>query len=222
MSLLVKDINLAIKQSAKAGLIPVIRLNGTSDISWEKYPVTMGNVVYTSSTGKAAAYFNDTYSLSQYLILPYTNPEKFTFCFWLYAIDGYYYTAISLTTAALNSYIMALQVDTAVNGYGNGLRVYTAMPNQWTNQPTGSFSVQQWTHYAVTINQITFVEQLYVNGVLADTRTGSGSSLSRTDRFVLGRSGDNSRGFWGYIRQFAVFNTILTPYEVRDIYLATV
>jgi hypothetical protein len=183
---------------------------------------TMGNVVYTSSTGKAAAYFNDTYSLSQYLILPYTNPEKFTFCFWLYAIDGYYYTAISLTTAALNSYIMALQVDTAVNGYGNGLRVYTAMPDQWTNQPTGSFSVQQWTHYAVTINQITFVEQLYVNGVLADTRTGSGSSLSRTDRFVLGRSGDNSRGFWGYIRQFAVFNTILTPYEVRDIYLATV
>jgi hypothetical protein len=183
---------------------------------------TMGNVVYNSSTGKAAAYFNDTYSLSQYLILPYTNPEKFTFCFWLYAIDGYYYTAISLTTAALNSYIIALQVDTAVNGYGNGLRVYTAMPDQWTNQPTGSFSVQQWTHYAVTINQITFVEQLYVNGVLADTRTGSGSSLSRTDRFVLGRSGDNSRGFWGYIRQFAVFNTILTPYEVRDIYLATV
>ena len=48
MSLLVKDINLAIKQSAKLGLIPVIRLNGTSDISWEKYPVTMGNVVYTN------------------------------------------------------------------------------------------------------------------------------------------------------------------------------
>ena len=48
MSLLVKDINLAIKQSAKAGLIPVIRLNGTSDISWEKYPVTIGNVVYTN------------------------------------------------------------------------------------------------------------------------------------------------------------------------------
>ena len=48
MELLVKDINLAIKQSAKAGLTPVIRLNGTSDISWEKYPVKMGNVVYTN------------------------------------------------------------------------------------------------------------------------------------------------------------------------------
>jgi hypothetical protein len=48
MRLLVADINLAIKQSAKAGLIPVIRLNGTSDIAWEKYPVTVGNVTYSN------------------------------------------------------------------------------------------------------------------------------------------------------------------------------
>lgn len=33
---LVKDIELGIKQSAKLGLIPVFRLNGTSDIAWEK------------------------------------------------------------------------------------------------------------------------------------------------------------------------------------------
>jgi hypothetical protein len=36
---LVKDIELAIKQSNKLGLIPVFRLNGTSDLSWEKYEV---------------------------------------------------------------------------------------------------------------------------------------------------------------------------------------
>jgi hypothetical protein len=48
MSLLVKDIELGIKQSAKAGLIPVFRLNGTSDLSWEKYSVTRNGVVYTN------------------------------------------------------------------------------------------------------------------------------------------------------------------------------
>ena len=48
MQLLVKDINLAIKQSAKAGLIPVFRLNGTSDIAFEKYPVKLGNIVYAN------------------------------------------------------------------------------------------------------------------------------------------------------------------------------
>jgi hypothetical protein len=48
MSLLVKDILLAIKQSEKKGLIPVFRLNGTSDLSWEKYSAKLGNVVYTN------------------------------------------------------------------------------------------------------------------------------------------------------------------------------
>ena len=39
MKALVDDIELAIKQSGKKGLVPVFRLNGTSDLSWEKYPV---------------------------------------------------------------------------------------------------------------------------------------------------------------------------------------
>jgi hypothetical protein len=46
MEWLVKDIELAIKQSAKKNLIPVFRLNGTSDISWEKYEVIRNGVLY--------------------------------------------------------------------------------------------------------------------------------------------------------------------------------
>jgi hypothetical protein len=48
MTLLVKDIILAIKQSERLNLVPVIRLNGTSDISFEKYSVKMNNVVYSN------------------------------------------------------------------------------------------------------------------------------------------------------------------------------
>jgi len=36
---LINDIELAIKQSARLGLTPVFRLNGTSDISFEKYSI---------------------------------------------------------------------------------------------------------------------------------------------------------------------------------------
>lgn len=43
---LVKDIELAIKQSAKLDLIPVFRLNGTSDLSFEKYEVVRNGVLY--------------------------------------------------------------------------------------------------------------------------------------------------------------------------------
>lgn len=43
---LVADIELAIRQCTKTGFIPVFRLNGTSDIAWEKYPVVRGGVMY--------------------------------------------------------------------------------------------------------------------------------------------------------------------------------
>ena len=39
---LVKDINKAIKFAARKGLTPVFRLNGTSDLSWEKYDAGQG------------------------------------------------------------------------------------------------------------------------------------------------------------------------------------
>ena len=46
MVLLVKDIELAIKQSARLGLIPVFRLNGTSDLAFEKYEVVRNGKLF--------------------------------------------------------------------------------------------------------------------------------------------------------------------------------
>ena len=46
MNQLVADIELAIKQSAKKDLVPVFRLNGTSDLSFEKYEVVRNGKLY--------------------------------------------------------------------------------------------------------------------------------------------------------------------------------
>jgi hypothetical protein len=48
MNLLVKDIELAIKQCIKKGLIPVFRMNGTSDLAFEKYEVIRKGQSYTN------------------------------------------------------------------------------------------------------------------------------------------------------------------------------
>ena len=48
MNLLVKDIELAIKQSAKKNLTPVFRMNGTSDLSFEKYEVLRNGQTYSN------------------------------------------------------------------------------------------------------------------------------------------------------------------------------
>ena len=62
MALLVKDIELAIKQSARLGLTPVFRLNGTSDLSWEKYPVTIkGKVNSDTFIGSVNIVYNNIF-----------------------------------------------------------------------------------------------------------------------------------------------------------------
>lgn len=48
MNLLVKDIELAIKQSKRLGLIPVFRMNGTSDLAFEKYEVNRNEQTYSN------------------------------------------------------------------------------------------------------------------------------------------------------------------------------
>ena len=46
MEWLVQDIELGIKQAAKKNLIPVFRLNGTSDLAWEKYQVVRNGKLF--------------------------------------------------------------------------------------------------------------------------------------------------------------------------------
>ena len=48
MEWLVKDIESAIKKSKKNNLVPVFRLNGTSDLSFEKYEVSRGGKVFNN------------------------------------------------------------------------------------------------------------------------------------------------------------------------------
>ena len=48
MNLLVKDIELGIKQSKRLGLTPVFRMNGTSDLAFEKYEVNRNGQTYTN------------------------------------------------------------------------------------------------------------------------------------------------------------------------------
>lgn len=178
---------------------------------------TLGTVTYTAVGGKSGAFFNN--NIANYIKLNFTNPEQLSLCFWLYPLlDGTttLTSALSLTTDALVSGNMALVVDVTNT---TTLTVYSAIPNQWTSINGGTAS-NAWTHYTITINSKTYVMELYVNGANRVSVTGSGV-LKATDRIVLGRIGSSTRPYWGYIRQFAVFNTILTPYEVQDIFNAS-
>ena len=173
---------------------------------------TNGTVTYTVIAGKLCAYFSN--SMSNYLSIPYTPQTQITLCFWLYCIDAGSYTAVTITNGSLNP---TLQVDLAT-GSSTSTTIYTAMPNQWANQPSGNYGGPgQWAHFAITVNYSTYFEQLYINGTSTATATGSGSPSITQTNIWLGRSGDNGRAYNGYIRQFCLFPSVLTQAQIQAV-----
>ncbi len=189
-------------------------LFNSTDIGTSPQVVTTnGSVSYTIIGGKRCAYFNN--SLNNYLSFPYSNPTNFTLCFWYNAIDSAYYTNVSITNSSVNP---ALQFDTIS---ATQLASYSAIPNQWTGCVVNVAAPGNWNFIAYTLNQTTFAVQMYYNGSLANTASGSGTSFASRNLFFIGRSGDNGRAFNGYIRQFAFFNRILNASEINSYYVQT-
>jgi hypothetical protein len=173
-----------------------------------KTVTTNGTVTYTTVAGKQCAYFSN--SLSNYLSFTFTPSTRITLCFWLYCIDTSYYTAVSINNGSLNP---TLQVD--INPSTNITNIYTAMPSQWSIVPSGNYGgAGQWAHFAITLNYTTYLEQLFINGNFIAAATGSGAPSIAQTQIWLGRSGDNGRAFYGYLRQFCYFPTILTQAQI--------
>jgi len=192
-----------------------LAVNATDEGRSSQPVTTNGTVTYTAIQNKSCAYFSN--SLSNYLNLTFPNPTTFTLCYWYYPNDTGTYTVISITNAGLSP---AMQNDTTGS---TGLVIVAALPNQWTvNRTVTVPAVGNWKFITITINQTTFLSQMYVNGVFANSQTGTGTGFGTRDRYFIGRSGDNSRAFLGYIRQFMVFHRILTADEILSLYNQTI
>lgn len=119
MELLVKDIELAIKQSLRLNLIPVIRLNGTSDISFEKYSVTRNGVEYKNIF---AAFSNITfYDYTKVLNRKVENILNYSLTF--SAADG---NDADVNVAIKQGYNIATVF---------GIKKTVAMPIEYNNRP---------------------------------------------------------------------------------------
>lgn len=125
---------------------------------------------------------------------------------------------------------------------GPDMAVYTALPSHWTcadtiktgeenskvrelsgftvPPQTVNFPTGVWNSYAITIDQTTYTRNVFVNGVLIDECTGTGGLGFSPDMIAIGRGGDGglygatARASTGYVREFAVFDAVLTQAEV--------
>ena len=178
-----------------------------------------GTLSFSNVLGKNCIYINN--NTANFVSLPMANINVFTIAFWFNYTSTSYFTAASYTTAAG---ALAIQFDLVAAGSNTA---YTALPNQWTISPSSSnLGVNTWNFMTLTINQNTYVGNLYMNGVLAISATGSGVFPSSPNLMVLGKSGDQTvaggtRSYQGFLQNFMYFNTVLTAAQVASIYEQT-
>lgn len=75
MAVLVEDIKRLIRKAEKYGMLPAVRLNGTSDIAWEKIKVTVDGINYRSlmEAFPAITFYDYTKILGRKLALSLPN-----------------------------------------------------------------------------------------------------------------------------------------------------
>ena len=174
-----------------------------------------GSIEIKSYNGKMGAYFNN--SMSNFLYFTFNKASKFTFSYWMCAINNNnYYTSVSISN--IQNWNPVFQCDMQ----NNTLFSYVAMPHHWNVQTKNSINyVNNWVHLTYTVDQTNFTVKQYINGNLVSNVRGTEPLPTRADTYIIGRSGDNGRAFDGYINNFYTFNYLLTDVEVQTLYRLT-
>jgi hypothetical protein len=172
-----------------------------------------GTVTYETVLSRTGAYFNNATSpYGNYMSLPFTGGATFTIAFWINLISVPNYTVWSLSasstggTPGITCRRFNVQIDIVVSFSDDIVRILTF------NQPNNS----GWTHIALTVNNVTGVCSVSRNGIFQTSITGNGVVMN-TSYLILGKGGNS--GMNGYLRNFYVFNTILTQANITELAL---
>ena len=177
-----------------------------------------GTLSFSNVLGKNCVFINS--STANFVSVPIANSTFFTFAFWFNYTSTAYFTVISYVNGGnLTNSGLAMNVDLVASGSN---LAFTALPGQWTNIPgSTNLGPNTWNFMAITVNQETFVENVYMNGALASTATGTGAFTNSPSLLVLGKSADNARSYQGFLQNFMYFDTILAPAHIAGIYEQT-
>jgi len=175
-------------------------------------PRISGNVQFQTTAGKQCAYFNNNMS-TWISVNNAVNQDTFTVCFWMLLKSGTYYTVVSRTDTSMNN--PSVQFDMVAGGMP--LNVYLALPYHWTSGATqqgGSMQMNIWYHVALVVSKATAT--LYINGAKQGTATG-GAPMPNRDIWLLGRSGDSGRAADVCLRQFALWDYVLSQENINSV-----
>jgi sugar lactone lactonase YvrE len=170
-----------------------------------------GTITYVNRN--IGAYFNNAASpWGNYISIPFTGGATFTIAYGFYVNDTGYYNPWGLSSTATGSEY-GINPDYMSTGT---LQKFNLRFTGGIVAPQFAVTPTTWIHVALTVNTITGEAKAYKNGLLQSTVTGTGSFINAS-YLLLGRAGDSARGFNGYLRNFYVFNTILSQANIRSL-----
>lgn len=208
-------------------------LNASSAYRWLKFNesvkdetnntevTVVGSISYLQGINGQAAYFYQTNlntASTNYITVPnngYWGNMSVSFWFNSPAFNNTNgQTIVSLTDSASSA--PSIQMDLQTSAV---VRAYIRIPNYWTvNVATSTLTTNTWYHIVLTISS-SHVCTIYLNGVQASTATGTGAPPAASCfMWKIGGSGDNARGYTGYLDEFRVFQSVLTANQILALY----
>src|SRR5205823_11502039 len=110
--------------------------------------------------------------------------------------------------------------DTAMDGFGTGLRMDVYNGTTYTNLSwAGNIADGLWHHLAFSYDGVGGYIRIYVDGAeVANLNAGTGYVTSTTQPLYLGRDPSGGRNFGGTMDDPRVYARVLTPTEIAGLY----
>ena len=139
-----------------------------------------------------------------------------------FSITGWaYLTSSDLSSGGISGNRYIFHTGTSANGIVTSSNSIYATFNNGTTIVSGTITLNQWVHYAVTVD--TNNTKLYINGSLVSTAaTPSTISMDSQVKYWMREttSGTPRRGMQGKFDEWAVFNTTLSSTTIQEHYNA--
>lgn len=141
--------------------------------------------------------------------------------FWCYPQSNAYYGMWLSTIRDGEIYIYKVNVSTGYVRFLVNIKIGTTYQSFYTN----AVSISSWCHFCYTLDLTNRVVLTYINGVYDRLtgypdamQTGSLSAASLSQRLGANVQGTPGEFVQGYVDELGMWNRVLTPSEVQELY----
>jgi hypothetical protein len=153
-----------------------------------------------------------------------THYTEFSFSCWIY-LDGWGEDGLGRIFDKREAGLQVLGLYVDGSSSNNRIAFYQSRSTalgQWRTE-SSTLSLSDWYHICVTYDNSSVDNdaKIYINGTsmtIVEANMPSGTVTTNTDNYIIGNRGTKDRSFNGKIDQPAIWNKILNPSEVEELY----